>query len=395
MNLRLILALILIIDAALLLFETSTFSITYNGARLLYEESSLLQVIVNSSLQFFGQNDYALRFPMIVMHLLSTVLLYKIAKPYARYPQDRMWLILIFLLLPGVNSAALLVDNAGLVIVLLFIYAYLYQKHPKYADAILLLYLWIDSAFIFLFMGRFFHAMALKQKWSAILTIVLVVMSFYLFGYDSGGTPKGHFLDTLGLYAAIFTPIVFIYLFYTLYRRYVAEQEDLLWYIAATSLIVSLLLSFRQQIHIENFAPFLMLALPLGMQTFYRSYRVRLKQFRGNYQMLFMIAFSLLIINALVVLFNKEIYRFLENPKKHFAYRAHIAKELAAELKKKNIDCVHVKNEHRMQLRLHFYGIDFCQDNILQYDQGTYGDSVTVSYRNRQLARYSVSKLHN
>ncbi len=395
MKTRLLLALILMVDAALLLFETSTFSITYNGARLLYEEHSLLQAIIHSSLQLFGQNDYALRLPMILMHLLSAVLLYKLAKPYARYPMDRIWLVLIYLLLPGVNSAALLVDSAGLVLLLLFVYAYLYQLRPKYADLILPLYLFLDSAFIFLFLGRFFYAVLQKEKYSALLSIVLSIASFLVFGFDSGGSPKGHFLDTLGLYAAIFSPIVFIYLFYILYRRSITGQRDLLWFIAATALMASLLISFRQRIHIENFAPFLMLALPLGMQTFYHSYRVRLKQFRGNYRLLFTVSFSLLILNALIVLFNQELYRFIENPKRHFAYRAHIAKELAEELKKQNIYCVHMKNEPRMQLRLQFYGIDFCQDNLLQYDQSSDTGGVTVSYRNIQLARYGVSKMHN
>jgi len=329
------------------------------------------------------------------MHLASAVLLYKISKSYLKYSQDRLWLIFIYLLLPGVNSAALLVDSAGFVLLLLFLYTYIYQIKPKIADVLLPLYLLIDSAFIFLFMGRFVYAVVHKQKYSSVLSLILIGFSFVYFGFDTGGSPKGHFLDTLGLYSAIFTPIIFIYLFYILYRRYIANQEDMLWYLAATSLIVSLLLSFRQHIPIEDFAPYLMLALPLGMQTFYHSYRVRLKQFRHHYSVWFGISLFLLIVNSFIVLFNHELYRFIDNPKHHFAYRAHIAKELAVELKKIDIDCVQVQNDDRMQLRLQFYGIGRCQENIINYVKDAKMSSVTVSYIDYPLASYSVSKLHN
>ena len=119
-----------------------------------------------------------------------------------------------------------------------------------------------------------------------------------------------------------------------------ADKIDKVWYIATSTLIFSLLLSFRQRLDIEYFAPYLMIALPLAAQTFTHSYRVRLKMFRKRYKTIFVLSFVLLILNTLLVLFNKTIYSFIEDPKKHFAYNMYVAKELAYELKAMNIYCV-------------------------------------------------------
>jgi hypothetical protein len=66
----------------------------------------------------------SLRMPMIIIHLLSVIMLFLVSKTYLVRDSDRLWLIAIFILLPGINSAALLVDNTSIVILLLFIYVY-------------------------------------------------------------------------------------------------------------------------------------------------------------------------------------------------------------------------------------------------------------------------------
>jgi len=113
---RLALFLILGIDAAVLLYEASDLSLTYHGAQILYgAEVTSMQWLIRLSLSFFGQTDMALRLPMVVMNLLSAVLLYRIAEPYAKNERERVWLVLVFVLLPGIISASLLVDSAALV----------------------------------------------------------------------------------------------------------------------------------------------------------------------------------------------------------------------------------------------------------------------------------------
>ena len=395
MNSRIILLLIIGVDALILFFKASELSISYYEASLLYDGFSFLQLLINSSLLLFGENDFALRFPMIVLHSLSAMLLYAISSNYLKNERSRLWLVLIFILLPGVISSAIVVNSAGLVIfgLLLFIYLHVNNFH-KSIYPLLVFYLIIDGGFLYLFLSLSIYALYTKQKKTFIFSIVLSIISMYIYGLSVHGSPKGHFLDAIGVYAAIFSPIVFIYLFYVLYRRYLTKEIDILWFIASTALIISLLLSFRQKVDLELFAPYLIVALPLLAQTFYRSYRVRLKQHRKNYRLAFVISLIFLFGNSFIVLFNQTLYLVLENPKKHFAYKFHIAKDIARELKSKGIECV--KTSNRMSNRLKFYGIKECDDYKLveNIENNTEAD-VTVSYKNRILYFANVTNINN
>ncbi|MBV5348998.1 hypothetical protein JZU61_05010, partial [bacterium] len=54
------------INFLILVLEIKGLSIGYNEAKILYAHNpSLLGSLISTSLHFFGQNDYALRIPMI------------------------------------------------------------------------------------------------------------------------------------------------------------------------------------------------------------------------------------------------------------------------------------------------------------------------------------------
>jgi len=215
-----------------------------------------------------------------------------------------------------------------------------------------------------------------------------------MYGLNISGVPSGHFLDTIGVYSAIFTPVVFIYICYALYRGYLNDENDKIWYISSSVLLLSLLLSFRQRVALELFAPYLILSLPLAAKTFAHSYRVRLKNFRKGYRSIFVLAFIFLIFNALIVMFNKELYLVLDNPKKHFAYKMHIAKELAQKLKDKKIFCV--TTDKKMQKRLRFYSISKCSETLLQeIKRDAENSDVTISYKGKILYKANVTKINN
>ncbi|WP_345993701.1 hypothetical protein [Sulfurimonas sp. HSL-1716] len=389
----LILFLILGLDALFLLYETSQLSIGYSEVTLLNGGFSVLKYIEEFSLATFGQNDVALRLPMILLHLSSALLLFHFSKKYLKYDRDRLWLLVVFILLPGVLSSSIVVNSAGLVIFSLFLYLNLYSINP-YFKYLLLVPIWfVSPSIIFLYLGLMFYAIKEKNYRFALLNLFLFSSSLYVNGFDTTGLPKGHFLDTLAIYSAIFTPIVFVYIFYILYRRYVTSREDILWYISSTAFMISLLLSFRQRLHLENFAPYILLALPIAAQTFYHSYRVRLKQFRGTYKTIFIISLLFLSLNATMVLFNKYIYCFLDDPQEHFAYDMHIAKDLAEKLKEKNIACVNANNK-KLQLRLKFYEIGYCQGNTLSKIKHKDSINVTISYKGCKVYKTYVTKIN-
>lgn len=395
MNRGFILFLILGLDALMLIFQIDELSISYNEALLLGGNFSFLQLLIKSSIFIFGQNDLALRFPMILLHILSAILLYKISSKYLHVDRNRIWLLLIFVLLPGVMSSAIIVNSAGVILFGLLLFVYLYENyHILFIYPLLFFYMLIDGNFIYLFTALALFSIYKKDRNFLLFNIALMMASLFIYGIDMHGSPKGYFLNSLGLYAAIFTPIIFIYLFYVLYRRYLTKDIDILWFISTTALIFSLLLSFRQRIGIEYFAPYLILALPLIAQTFESSYRVRLNIFRRNYKLVFIISVALLLINSSAVLFNKYLYRVVKEPRKHFSYNMHVAKELSHELKKRGISCVDTNK--KMSKRLEFYGVTKCNNYLLEenYSDSKNLDSVTISYKNRVVYSANVTKVN-
>lgn len=392
MNHRLVFALLLILDALVLFIESNTLSISYHEAKTLFDASTVLHYIITTSLALFGNNDLALRLPMVLMHVVSVILLYDISSQYLKHERDRLWLVLIFILLPGINSAALLIDVSGLIIMSLLLYVYSTKFSVWIQYILLVMFLFVDFAFAFLYLGLIVYSLKKKDVVSTLVSIILFIASFYIYGFDSHGVPKGHFLDALALYAAIFSPLVFIYIFYVLYRRFIIKRQDLLWTLSSTVLVASLLLSLRQRIAIQYFAPYLILAMPIAAQTFFSSYRVRLSMFRGKYKAAFTVSLVLLIINVLVVMFNKELYRFIDTPSRHFAYDHHIAEDVAKALHDQGITCVDAGSK-KMQLRLKYYGIERCERFQMKKAYDEHAIPVTIRYKDVLVFKRYVSKL--
>ncbi|MDQ1263349.1 MAG: hypothetical protein QG559_350 [Campylobacterota bacterium] len=384
------------LDALVLILQINQLSISYDEASLFFGEFSLLQLLVKFFVFLFGQNDFALRLPMICMHIASALLLYKISQNYLKLQRNRLWLLLFFILLPGIISSAIIVNSAGLMIFGLLLFVYIYQNFAlKYSYIVLFLLMLSEGNFLFLFVSLAIFSLYAKNRNFLILNIFLFAVSLFLYGIDTHGSPKGYFLDSIGLYAAIFTPIVFVYMVYALYRKFLTRDIDILWFIATVTFIISLALSFRQRVGIEYFAPYLVLALPLMAQVFEHSYRVRLSIFRKRYKFIFIISLIFLVANSALVFFNKYLYLFIDEPKKHFSYKMHIAKELSSALKKEGINCI--KADSKMSKRLQFYGVTKC--NTYKLEENKRSDetlvNVTISYRNKIIYFANVTKGNN
>ena len=163
-----------------------------------------------------------------------------------------------------------------------------------------------------------------------------------------------HFFDTLGIFAACFSPLIFVYFFYVIYRLSFKNNKSLLWFLMSVTFIFCSLLSLRQKLYLEEFLPFCVISTPLLIKTLIESYRVRLPQFRLKYKIFIQCSVIFLLICYVVIVANQFLYYFLE-PKRHFANNYHFAKELSIELKKQNINALRV--DKNLQQRLKFYGI--------------------------------------
>ena len=387
--------LVIAVNWLFLFYGIDSLSISYEEAYTFFFGDDFVHKIVQNSAKLFGQSDFALRLPFVLFHTASLVLLYKISKVYLKRKGDRVFSVVVFSLLPGVNSSALLVNSSAIVIffTLLFVYLYLYAD-KRFSYLLLIAYVLIDNSFSMLYLSLVFYAVYKKDNFLLLLSLGLFAVSMYIFGFDTAGKPKGYFLDTFGVYGAIFSPLVFLYFFYSLYRILIKEEKNILWFISFVSLAISLLLSFRQKILIEDFAPFVVISTPLMVRVFFSSFRVRLPELRHWHRLFFSIIFFTLVLNFLFIYFNKPLYLLIKNPQKHFAYKYHFAKELADKLKSMGISNIYCSDE-KMALRLKFYGIlSGGSYSLSLYPKGSLYKKVTISYIKIPLETYYVSKIN-
>ncbi len=375
-----------------LLYGVQTLSISYSEALIYFNDHSILHYLVRISTALFGQNDFGLRLPFISLHILSVILLYKVSKTYLKRKSDRVFAVIVYLLLPGTNSAALLVNPAEIVIFLTLLFIYFYKSKSYFISYILLfLALFVDNSFSILYLSLLFYALYKKDNRLLVISLTLFGLSMYIWGFDTGGKPKNYFVETLALYSAIFSPLVFLYFFYTEYRILIKEEKNILWFISFVAFLFSLLLSFRQKVMLEDFAPFAIIATPLMVRTFLSSYRVRIPELRFWHKFLFLVVIATLILNFTAIYFNKFFYLLLSNPQKHFTYRYDFAKEVAKKLKELHIKRINVLDD-RFALRLKFYGIKSGGKYLLSKNSKNVLQSVTISYYKKPVFTIYVTK---
>tara|TARA_B100001063_G_scaffold73493_1_gene67661 strand:+ start:12667 stop:13818 length:1152 start_codon:yes stop_codon:yes gene_type:complete len=382
------------------LFVANTLSISYKEALNVFVNTSVLTYITNISLYLFGQNDIALRLPFIILYILSVILMYKLTDKYFKKESDKFISICIFMLLPGVLSASLLVNSAILVTFLTLLYLYYYNLTNKHSYLLLFLYVFIDNSFAILYLALFFYSLKniksvedTKDKKNILfwISLFLFILSMYIYGFATAGKPRGFFLDTFAIYATIFSPLLFIYFFYSVYRIGFKEKDkSLTWYISTTALLLSFLFSFRQRVYIEDFAPYVVISLPFMLKIFFHSYRVRLKEFRRNHNIAVVLVLFMLFVNVLLTIVNKPLYMFLPNPEKHFVYKYHFVKELAEEMKRNKINFIS-SDDKRLLLRLRFYGIEQGNKYFISLNKFlNYQKKMTVSYYNKKLFKVYI-----
>lgn len=349
--------LICLIDFVFLLYAANSLSISYNEAEIFFQKHGLLSFILKLSTHFFGQNDLAVRGVMIFFHIASVVLMYKVSKFYIKLEFDRIVAVLLFVLLPGTLASALIINNAGICITLALLCIYLFHIKKKILFSLFFcLAFFIDGDFLIFYAGFFIFALYKRKPPLAWLSAILFLLTLYFFGFETNGRPSGHFIDTFGIFAAVFSPFVFIFFVYTIYRIWVKEKKDLLWFIAICSFCFCMIVSVRQRLELEQFLPFCVIATPLMVRVFFNSYRVRLPKFRKGHKICTGLVMLFLVFNWSAIIFNQIFYLFLNDPTKHLTYKFDVAKELADKLKEAGVQDI-ATEDTRLALRLKFYGI--------------------------------------
>ncbi len=330
-------------------------TIYYEGSGIIYHLTHLFDGFFSNSLEF--------RLPFLLFGFFNIFLFYKMSKHYFENIKDNYLVTTIFMLLPGIITSTILVNIAVIVITLVLLFIIFYKNRTLIGEIIVMLLLLIvhDASIIFFITLSIFSFIKKDRVLLGISLLFGLLTLLYFNKLDIGGKPTGEFLELFGLYIALFSPLVFFYFFYSLYRIWLREEKDILWYISFLSFIFSILLSLRQQVHMTDFAPYVIVSVVLMILSYHRSLYVRLPQFQTYYRVGFMILFSSLILSAMVIIFHKSFFYLLDDKSKHFAYKFYKPYWQVLELKEIGKKCYTVKNR-KVQYQLKYYGIERCKE---------------------------------
>jgi hypothetical protein len=267
------------------------------------------------------------------------------------------------MLLPGMITALTLANVSVLVIPLVILFLIAYDNGRTVESLIVMVLLFfVHSASVVFFISVFIYSILKKEKIYAFVSAVAIAISVItLRVVQIGGKPTGHFMDLIALYAALFSPLLFIYFFYTMYRIFLREEKNILWFISFTALLLSLLLSIRQRVIMTDFAPYVVISVVLMLDTYYKSYRIRLPQYRKWYKRGFILVMTLLVFSSLTIIFHKALFYVIKDPKKHFASKLYEPYRLAERLKLEGKSCYDTE-DGRVATQLRFYGIGECRN---------------------------------
>jgi hypothetical protein len=348
--------------AIALIYLAITLPIGTHEAVVFYTDEGTLKVFTHFAEGWFG-NGLDFRLPFVFFGLLNIPLFFYMSKQYFDKMEDSFFATTIFSLLPGIITSAILVNIAVLVITLVMAFLILNAKKLIWLQAgVTILLLYLHDASIIFFISIAIYSAFQRDRLLFAISASLIAISFLYFNHlEVGGHPSGEFLELFALYAALFSPLVFIYFFYALYRIWLRERKDILWYISFTAFSLSILLSLRQQVIMTDFAPYVIVAVVLMVLIYQRTVNVRLPEFQKNYKMGFRIVIASLIFSALIILFQKPLFLLYDDKTKHFTYPFYEPYWQTMELREIGQNCYTAKNE-KVQFQLKYHGIEACSD---------------------------------
>ena len=334
--------------------------ITPNEAELFYRFKGSPEIWIARALHGVFPDTVGLRLLPYLLGLANLWLFYSLLKDYFDRVEDRRFTLVLFALLPGVVVSNVLLNDAifALTLTLLFLHAYRLNITWLQIGSLLLL-LSTDTAVFSLYLAIGLYAWKKKQRSLALFSLILMAAALAFGLFDVGGRPRGHLPELFGIYAALFSPLFFVYYFYALYRTALEGPRDIYWTIAFTALVISILLSIRQQILIVDFSPYLLVGTMIPVAVYLRSLRVRMRRFQRGYRVAGAVVLVTLLLSTMSVVFHRPIYELLGKPRKFFVAPAYIYRDLAKELQDEGRKCVEgVKNRYEPLMR--YYGFEPC-----------------------------------
>ena len=343
-------------------YLSTTTPISPHEAKMFYVSTELVSTLMHWGSSLI-EGFLGLRIFFILFGFLSIALFYKLSRTYFPRTSDAYLATVIFMILPGILTGITLANISIIVLCIVLLFVLLYEKgYYAFLPFLMLILFFIHEASIIFFVALLLYGVMYKDKKLAIGSLAFLLAFIYLTkGIEIGGRPAGHFAEIFGLYATVFSPLLFLYFFYAMYRILLREKKTLLWYISFTALAFSLLLSLRQRVSITDFAPYVMISVVLMLNTLNSSVRVRLPEFQKRYKQGFYIVMVSLLLSVSLIIFHKALFRIFTDPSQHFANRIYKPYNLVKELKSEGIECYDgAHGRERYQLR--YYNILPCPE---------------------------------
>jgi len=342
------------------------------------ENFYLLKFLLN----FFHINsDISLRILPLVFSFFSLLLFYNLSKIYLK-EKYRYFATLIFIFIPGFIISSVIINKSIFLIFFTLLFIFAFKKFRFFSYILLISYVFIDYSFVSLYFALIFYSIYKKDTKLLIFSLILLAINANYFNFKIDGKPKGYFLDVLGTYFLIFSPFVFVYFLYTIYKGFFVKK-DILFFIGALSFLLSIILSFRQRIKIDDFAPFVLPYVIYMIKIFLNSYKVRLPRFRKTYKILFIGLFTSMLVFDISLFLNQY------TPAKNLSSSFYFLKNLALFLKNRNIKEIKCNNIYFCK-SLYFYGIKKGNKYFLIYEK----DKVSIFHKQKKLFDINVSNLN-
>lgn len=370
----------------MLLYIVSGISISYKEALLFFENKTFIARLSNLCVKYFGLNDYTFRLPLLIFHFINLSLIYLISNKILKYKKDSVLCVLIYALIPGVIMQGSILNESIAVLCLVLLICYIELINKKFVYLLLIIAIFISPSAFILFLALLFYSIAMKKTKTIIFSILCFGLNIYIYGIDLSGHPSGKFINVFSELALLYSPALFIYYIFTLYRTLTKGEKSLLLYVSVTSILLSILLSIRQEVNKEIFLFMSLCGIPLMIKQFLSDIRIRLPMFQNSYKNRFVIVILFLVFESGLLVFSKSTYIFLNDKEHYFLNQFYIAKEIANELKERNIYKVSIEDV-KMRKRLKFYGIEDGGQKIRKVKSG---GNIIIKYYGDVVARYAI-----
>lgn len=305
-------------------------------------------------------SEFGIRLPFLILGGISALLYYKITYYFFKRQDDRYLSLAIYLFLPGVIASTVLASDAVIIsaLLLLFIYAFLRESWSIVVVSLPLLAFVHWSAWV-LYMALIIYSYFTADKRLFIVSLLSGVV-YILFGVPTPDTgARSYLLDVFGMSVAVLSPLLFLYIFYALYRVLLRGGRNIVWYISFVGLLASLLLSLFYRVKITDFSSYIMIGVITSVQVYYGSLRVRMIRFQKAYKRTFCIVVTALMITSMLIVLHKPLYRIAGKTYYPIVAPIYEPYDRACKLKAQGKNCANYISQRSLH-QMRYYGIERC-----------------------------------